>query len=81
VTGSQLLDRLKRMGGHIPAILLGEVPAGSNEIHSAEALIVRKNGPIEGLLVHIKEMSARKRGPRKGAQRAAHVADELAAAS
>jgi two-component system, OmpR family, response regulator CpxR len=80
VTGHQLVDRLKRMAGHVPAILLGEVPAGSSEIHSAEALIVRKNCSIQGLLVHIKEMSARKRGPRKGAQRLAH-AEELAAAS
>jgi CheY-like chemotaxis protein len=81
ITGSQLLDRLKRMAGHLPAILLGDVPAGSNEIHSAEALIVRKNYPIQGLLSHIKEMSVRKRGPRKGAQRTVHTAEELAAAS
>jgi two-component system, OmpR family, response regulator CpxR len=81
VTGGQLLDRLKRMAGHVPAILLGEVPAGSNEIHSAEALIVRKNCPIQDLLVRIKDMSQRKRGPRKGAQRTVHAAEELAAAS
>jgi two-component system, OmpR family, response regulator CpxR len=81
MSGTQLLDRLKRMAGHVPAILLGDVPAGSNEIHSSEALIVRKSCPIQDLLVRVKEMSARKRGPRKGAQRTAHAAEELAAAS
>jgi two-component system, OmpR family, response regulator CpxR len=81
MSGSQLLDRLKRMAGHVPAILLGEVPAGSSEIHSTDALIVRKNCPVQDLLDRINAMSKRKRGPRKGVPRTIHVAEELAAAS
>jgi len=81
MSGSQLLERLKRIAGHVPMILLGEVPAGSAEIHSADPLTVRKNCSVQDLLERIKQMSARKRGPRKGAQRMAPAAEELARAS
>jgi hypothetical protein len=60
-------------------ILLGDQQAG-NQIHVADAMVARKNcSPLE-LLERIKVMSARKRGPRKGAQRLTPVT-ELAAAS
>ncbi len=82
MSGSQLVERLKRIAGHVPTILLGEMPAGSPEIHSADALTVRKNCSVQDLLERVKQMSARKRGPRKGAQRTVHVVEEeLAAAS
>ena len=83
MSGSQLVERLKRIAGHVPTILLGETPVGSPEIHTAaDALTVRKNCSVQDLLERVKQMSARKRGPRKGAQRTAPVAEEeLAAAS
>ncbi len=82
------MERLKRMAGHVPMILLGEGQAGapgapwaaSGEIHLADAMLTRKNCSSQELLERIKVMSARKRGPRKGAQRMPQVA-ELAAAS
>jgi two-component system, OmpR family, response regulator CpxR len=84
MSGGQLVERLKRMAGHVPMILLSDVQAGapyaSGEIHAADALLTRKNCSSQELLERIKVMSARKRGPRKGAQRMPQVA-ELAAAS
>ncbi len=80
MNGKQLVERLKRMAGHVPMILLGDHPAASGEIHRADALIARKNCTTQELLERIKVMSARKRGPRKGTQRVAHL-HELAAAS
>jgi CheY-like chemotaxis protein len=88
MSGRQLVERLKRMAGHVPMILLGEAQAGapgapwagSGEIHAADAMLTRKNCSSQELLERIKVMSARKRGPRKGAQRMPQVA-ELAAAS
>jgi CheY-like chemotaxis protein len=81
MSGSQLVTRLKRMSAHVPMILLGDGQAPNGEIHSADALIIRKNVSTQDLLERIKLMSARKRGPRKGAQRTVHVAAELASAS
>ena len=92
MSGSQLVERLKRVAGHVPMILLGEAQSGapgaarplggaeSAEIHRADAMLTRKNCSTQELLERIKVMSARKRGPRKGAQRMPQVA-ELAAAS
>ena len=80
MSGSQLLERLKRIRGHVPMILLGDQQTASSEMHAADAVLARKNCSTQELLERIKVMSARKRGPRKGAQRVMHV-DELAAAS
>jgi CheY-like chemotaxis protein len=84
MSGGQLVERLKRMAGHVPMILLGDVqagaPSGSTEIHVADAVLTRKNCSSQELLERIKVMSARKRGPRKGTQRMPQVR-ELAAAS
>ena len=80
MSGSQLVERLKRMRGHVPMILLGDAQAANSEIHVADAVLARKNCSTLELLERIKVMSARKRGPRKGAQRVVHVS-ELAAAS
>jgi hypothetical protein len=52
----------------------------SGEIHAADALLAKKHCSSQELLERIKVMSARKRGPRKGALRHA-VAEELAEAS
>jgi two-component system, OmpR family, response regulator CpxR len=83
MSGSQLVQKLKRMASHVPIILFGEAQAANGEIHSADAVVVRKNCLSQELLERIKVMSARKRGPRKGAQRTGQVAEaeELAAAS
>jgi CheY-like chemotaxis protein len=81
MSGNQLVTRLKRMAAHVPMILLGDGQSPNGELHAADALIVRKNCSTQDLLERIKLMSARKRGPRKGAQRLMHVAEELAAAS
>lgn len=80
MNGGQLVDRLKRIAGHVPMILLGDPQRMSGEMHVADATLAKKNCPPQELLERIKVMSARKRGPRKGAQRMAPPA-ELAAAS
>jgi CheY-like chemotaxis protein len=78
--GSQLVDRLKQIAAHVPMILLGDPQRMSSQMHSADALLAKKNCSPQELLERITVMSARKRGPRKGAQRMAPVA-ELAVAS
>jgi CheY-like chemotaxis protein len=80
MSGGQLVERLKRMRGHVPMILLGDAQAPMGELHVADAMVARKNCSTQELLERIKVMSARKRGPRKGAQRFMPV-NELAAAS
>jgi CheY-like chemotaxis protein len=80
MSGGQLVERLKRMQGHVPMILLGDAPAANGELHVADAVLVKKNCSAQELLERIKVMSQRKRGPRKGAQRYTPVS-ELAAAS
>ncbi|MGO8758467.1 MAG: response regulator [Terracidiphilus sp.] len=80
MTGVQLAERLKRLRPSVPMILFGESPSVSGEIHAADAVLARKNCSTLELLERIKVMSARKRGPRKGAQRISQV-EELAAAS
>jgi CheY-like chemotaxis protein len=80
MSGGQLVERLKRMRSHVPMILLGDAQAANGELHVADAVLARKNCSTQELLERIKVMSARKRGPRKGAQRIT-PANELAAAS
>jgi CheY-like chemotaxis protein len=80
MNGSQLVDRLKQIASHVPMILLGDPQRMSGEMHAADALLAKKSCSPQELLERIKVMSARKRGPRKGAQRLAPV-EELAAAS
>jgi CheY-like chemotaxis protein len=78
--GNQLVNRLKQIAPHVPMILLGDLQKMSGEIHAADALLAKKNCSTQELLERIRLMSARKRGPRKGAQRLA-TAVELAVAS
>jgi two-component system, OmpR family, response regulator CpxR len=80
MSGAQLVERLKRMSPHVPMVLLGDAPAAGGEIHLADATLTRRNCSTMDLLDLIKKMSARKRGPRKGA-RAVPQDDQLAAAS
>ena len=80
MNGDQLVNRLKRMNAHVPMILLGDPQAMGSQIHVADAMLAKKNCSPHELLERIKVMSARKRGPRKGAQRVVAPA-ELAAAS
>jgi len=80
MSGIQLANRLKRIRSHVPMILLGDAQAVSGEIHAADAVLARKNCSSFELLERVKVMSARKRGPRKGAQRIQNE-EELAAAS
>jgi two-component system, OmpR family, response regulator CpxR len=84
MSGVQLAERLKRMSSRVPMILLGDAQAGalsgSGEIHVADAVMARRNCSSFELLERVKVMSARKRGPRKGAQRIPQE-DVLAAAS
>jgi two-component system response regulator CpxR len=78
--GCQLVERLKQIAGHIPMILLGDPQRMGGVMHSADAVLAKKNCSPQELLERIKVMSARKRGPRKGSQRLAPVV-ELAVAS
>jgi two-component system, OmpR family, response regulator CpxR len=80
MSGGQLVSRLKRIASHVPMILLGDREAPSGEIHVADAMLAKKNCSAHELLERIRVMSARKRGPRKGANRLASES-ELAAAS
>jgi len=80
MNGDQLVNRLKQIAGHVPMILLGDPQKMAGEIHAADALLAKKNCSPQELLERIKVMSARKRGPRKGALRQAPMV-ELAAAS
>ena len=80
ISGAQLSERLKRMRPTVPVILLGDAQTVNSEIHVADAVLARKSYSTQDLLERIKVMSARKRGPRKGAQRIGPV-EELAAAS
>ena len=80
INGAQLAERLKRVRPSVPMILFGDAQAVTSEIHVADAVLARKNCSTQELLERIKVMSARKRGPRKGAQRIPHV-EQLAVAS
>jgi two-component system response regulator CpxR len=80
MNGCQLVERLKQIAAHVPMILLGDPQKMGGEMHSADALLAKKNCSPQELLERIKVMSARKRGPRKGSQRMAPVV-ELAVAS
>jgi CheY-like chemotaxis protein len=79
MSGIQLAERLKRMRSHVPMLLLGDAQAAGGEIHVADAVMARKNCTSFELLERVKLMSARKRGPRKGAHRI--VQDEVLAAA
>jgi CheY-like chemotaxis protein len=80
MNGNQLVDRLKQIAPHIPMILLGDPQRMGGEMHAADALLAKKSCSAHELLERIKVMSARKRGPRKGAVRTVHAV-ELAVAS
>jgi two-component system response regulator CpxR len=80
MNGRQLVERLKRIAPHVPMLLLGDPQAMGGEIHLADAMLAKKNCSPQELLERVKVMSARKRGPRKGAHRLAQV-EELAQAS
>jgi len=80
MNGDQLVERLKRIAPHVPMILLGDPQKMGGAVNAADALLAKKGCTPQELLERIKVMSARKRGPRKGAQRMAPVT-ELAAAS
>jgi CheY-like chemotaxis protein len=80
MNGDQLVGRLKQIASHVPMILLGDPQKMGGEMHAADALLAKKNCSSQELLERIKVMSARKRGPRKGAQRQTPMA-ELAVAS
>jgi CheY-like chemotaxis protein len=79
MNGDQLVNRLKQIASHVPMILLGDPQKMGDQLHGADALLAKKNCSPQELLERIKVMSARKRGPRKGATRMAHA--ELAVAS
>jgi len=81
MNGCQLVERLKQIAGYVPMILLGDPQRMSGQMHTADALLAKKNCSPQDLLERIKVMSARKRGPRKGGvPRMAHLED-LAVAS
>ena len=81
MNGCQLVERLKQIAGYVPMILLGDPQRMSGQMHTADALLAKKNCSPQDLLERIKVMSARKRGPRKGGvPRMAHL-EELAVAS
>lgn len=80
MNGGQLVSRLKQIASHVPMILLGDPHKMTDQAHGADALLAKKNCSPQELLERIKIMSARKRGPRKGATRITHT-HQLAVAS
>ncbi|MGD0786364.1 MAG: response regulator [Terracidiphilus sp.] len=80
MNGNQMVDRLKQIAPHIPMVLMGDPQRMGGEMHRADALLSKKQCTAQELLERIKVMSARKRGPRKGTVRMAHV-EALAVAS
>jgi two-component system, OmpR family, response regulator CpxR len=79
--GGQVVGRLKEIASHVPMILLCDPVRVASQPHAADALLPKKNcSPLE-LLERVKNMSARKRGPRKGSTRVTHTQHELAVAS
>jgi two-component system response regulator CpxR len=80
MNGDQLVHRLKGIAAHVPMVLMADAQTTGSEIHVADALLAKKHCSPQDLLEKIKVMSARKRGPRKGAQRVA-AEQQLAAAS
>ena len=79
MNGGQLVERLKQIASHVPMILLGDPQRLGGEMHTADAVLAKKNCTSQELLERIKVMSARKRGPRRGSQRMAPLT-ELAVA-
>ena len=77
--GNQLVTRLKHIAPHVPMMLLGDPQKTDAQFHAADAFVGKKTCSVQELLERIKVMSARKRGPRKGVQRATPAA--LAVAS
>ena len=69
MNGDQLVNRLKQIASHVPMILLGDPQKMGDQLHGADALLPKKTCSPQELLERIKLMSARKRGPRKGAPR------------
>jgi len=78
--GNQLVTKLKHIAGHVPMMLLGDPQKIDAQMHAADAFVGKKTCSPQELLERIKIMSARKRGPRKGVQRAMPM-EELAVAS
>jgi len=79
--GGQIIGRLKEIASHVPMILLTDPARMASQANAADALLPKKNcSPLE-LLERVKNMSARKRGPRKGSTRVTHLQHELAVAS
>jgi two-component system response regulator CpxR len=79
--GGQIVGRLKELASHVPMILLCDPARTASQPQAADALLPKKNcSPLE-LLERVKNMSARKRGPRKGSTRVIHPQHELAVAS
>lgn len=79
--GSQTVSRLKEVASHVPMILLCDPAHAVAQPHAADALLPKRNCSPQELLERVKNMSARKRGPRKGSTRVAHPQHELAVAS
>src|SRR3954468_9605238 len=80
MNGDQLVNRLKQIASHVPMILLGDPQKMGDQMHGADALLAKKGCSPQELLERIKIMSARKRGPRKGAPRMT-ITPQLAVAS
>jgi two-component system, OmpR family, response regulator CpxR len=74
MNGNQLVVKLKQLATHVPMMLLGDPQKLNGQIHAADAFVGKKSCSPQELLEHIKRMSARKRGPRKGMQRLASSA-------
>jgi CheY-like chemotaxis protein len=79
LNGSQLVERLKQIASHVPRILFGDPQQMQAGLHHADAMLDKKNFSPQELLEHVKRMSARRRGPRKGRIRGSFLTPSEAA--
>ena len=78
MNGMELAEILKRLDSSVPIILLGNPPESFKELHPADALLNKAIPPAE-LLECVKNMTARKRGPKKRMQKQAPPVQRAAA--
>jgi CheY-like chemotaxis protein len=69
MTSQKLVEKIKRINPYTPIIVLVTDIKSGEPVHTADALMVWKRCSTAQFMEHIRLMSMRKRGPRKGQHR------------
>jgi DNA-binding response OmpR family regulator len=77
VTSQQLVVKIKRITPYVPIMVLVNRAEACEPVRTSDALLVWKRCATAQLMEHIRIMSARKRGPRKGSK---HQVNQLVTA-